>query len=104
MVCAVSALVLDQASRLYHLLCIVLELAGEVLATLSSLNDLMSILPNLKARCLCPIPSILPRIATQSQILIGTDSENTIFALFWLEPPSNKGGKFFELPNFGLKS
>ena len=95
---------LDQASRLYQLLCIVLELAGEVLATLSSLNDLMSILPNLKARWLCPIPSNLPRIATQSQILIGTDSENTIFALFWLEPPSNKGGKFFELPNFVLKS
>ena len=45
---------LDQACRQYHLLCIVLELDGGGSAinsaTLSSLNDLMSILPNLQAR------------------------------------------------------
>ena len=29
------------------------------------------------------------RVVTQSQIQFGTDSENTIFALFWLDNPSN---------------
>ena len=29
------------------------------------------------------------RVVTQSQIQFGTDSENSIFALFWLDGPSN---------------
>ena len=29
------------------------------------------------------------RVVTQSQIQFGTDTEHTIFALFWLDSPSN---------------
>ena len=32
---------------------------------------------------------ILVRVITQSQISLGTDPKNTIFALFWPENPSN---------------
>ena len=34
---------------------------------------------------------------------MGTDSENTIFALFGLKIPSNQGGNFFLSTNYGLK-
>ena len=37
------------------------------------------------------------RVITQSQIPLGTDPKNTLFALFWPKNPSNKGYKFFLL-------
>ena len=41
-----------------------------------------------------PAPATAARVGTHSQIQFGADSENTLFALFWLNNPSNRGETF----------
>ena len=56
-------------------------------------DDLPSIQLDWLMKCPYTRSNLVTRVITQSQIPLGTDKKNTIFALFWPENPSNLGGK-----------